>query len=45
MLFGGVILALLELYNINEKDFIDVWQGEREIAPPKPENKARKSIR
>lgn len=45
MLFGGVILALLELYNINEKDFIDVWQEQREIAPPKPENKARKSIR
>jgi hypothetical protein len=45
MLFGGVILALLELYNINEKDFIDVWQGEREISPPKPENKARKQVR
>ena len=45
MLFGGVILALLELYNINEKDFMDVWQGEREIAAPKPENKARKLSR
>ena len=45
MLFGGVILALLELYNINEKDFMDVWQGEREIPPPKPEHKARKQIR
>src|SRR5690606_36339075 len=45
MLFGGVILALLELYNINEKDSIDVWQEQREIAPPKAENKARKSIR
>ena len=28
MLFGAVILALLELYNINEKDFIDVWKGD-----------------
>ena len=45
MLFGGAILALLELYNINEKDFIDVWQGKREIAAPKPENKARKVTR
>ena len=45
MLFGGTILALLELYNINEKDFIDVWQGKREIAAPKPENKARKVTR
>ncbi|TQR69607.1 hypothetical protein E2K73_04760 [Acinetobacter sp. RF15A] len=45
MLFGAVILALLELYNINEKDFIDVWKGKREISPPKPENKARKSLR
>ena len=45
MLFGAVILALLELYNINEKDFIDVWKGDREIAPPKPENKARKTVR
>ena len=45
MMFGGVILALLELYNINEKDFIDVWKAEREIAAPKPENKARKASR
>lgn len=45
MMFGGVILALLELYNINEKDFMDVWQGEREISPPKPENKARRKPR
>lgn len=40
--FGGVVLALLELYNINEKDFIDVWNGEREIAPPRASNKSRK---
>lgn len=45
MMFGGVILALLELYNINEKDFIDVWLGEREIPAPKPENKARRKNR
>lgn len=44
MVFGGVILALLELYNINEQDFSDVWHGKREIAPPKPENKARRSL-
>ena len=45
MLFGGAILALLELYNINEQDFIEVWQGSREIAPPKPEHRARKASR
>ena len=45
MLFGGAILALLELYNINEQDFIEVWQGTREIAPPKPEHRARKASR
>lgn len=43
MIFGGVILALLELYNINEKDFMDVWLENREISPPKPEHKAKKS--
>lgn len=43
--FGGAILALLELYNINEQDFIEVWQGTREIAPPKPEHRARKASR
>lgn len=42
MIFGGVILALLELYNINEKDFIDVWTGKREITPPKPMHRAKK---
>ncbi|OTG66524.1 A1S_2505 family phage non-structural protein [Acinetobacter silvestris] len=41
-IFGGVILALLELYNINEKDFVDVWNGEREISPPRAANKAKK---
>jgi EamA domain-containing membrane protein RarD len=45
MLFGGAILALLELYNINEQDFIEVWQGTREISPPKPEHRARKALR
>ncbi|APX62400.1 A1S_2505 family phage non-structural protein [Acinetobacter schindleri] len=44
MVFGGVILALLELYNINEQDFSDVWHGKREIAPPKPENKSRRNL-
>jgi hypothetical protein len=34
---------LLELYNINEQDFLDVWNHQREITAPKPENKARKS--
>lgn len=41
MLFGGVVLALLELYNINEQDFSDVWLGKKEISPPKPEHKAK----
>ena len=45
MLFGAAILALLELYNINEQDFSDVWHGVREISPPKPANKARKHVR
>ncbi|USE84229.1 A1S_2505 family phage non-structural protein [Acinetobacter tibetensis] len=44
MVIGGVILALLELYNINEQDFLDVWNHQREIAAPKPENKARRSV-
>ncbi|ALH96751.1 hypothetical protein [Acinetobacter equi] len=42
MIFGGVILALLELYNINEKDFVDVWQGSRELTPPKAAHRAKK---
>ncbi|MEK7738529.1 MAG: hypothetical protein AAB326_00640, partial [Pseudomonadota bacterium] len=29
MIFGGAILALLELYNLNETDFIAVWTGQR----------------
>ena len=40
--FGGVILALLELYNINEKDFIDVWTGVKAISPPRPAHRAKK---
>jgi hypothetical protein len=44
MLFGGVILALLELYQINEKDFSDVWQGHLEISPPRPAHKARRAL-
>lgn len=42
LVFGGVILALLELYHINEKDFIDVWTGIREISPPKAAHRAKK---
>ena len=42
MLMGGMILALLELYHLNETDFIDIWQGKRSIAPPKPENIAKR---
>lgn len=42
LVVGGVILALLELYNLNEQDFIDVWQGRREIAPPSPAHHAKK---
>ena len=40
--FGGVILALLELYNINEKDFIDVWTGVKEISFSRPAHRAKK---
>lgn len=43
MIFGGVILALLELYNINEQDFADVWHNRREISAPKPEHRSRRT--
>ncbi|MFC2996470.1 hypothetical protein ACFODO_14620 [Acinetobacter sichuanensis] len=39
---GGVILALLELYHLNESDFIDIWNGQKNITPPKAENKAKR---
>ena len=42
MLFGGAILTLLELYHLNEQDFSDVWHGQREIPPPKPEHRAKR---
>lgn len=42
LVFGGVILALLELYNINEYEFADVWHGIRDIHAPKPEHKAKR---
>lgn len=42
IIFGGVILALLELYNINEQDFIDVWHGKKTIAAPRAEHRAIK---
>lgn len=42
MILGGAILALLELYHLNENDFIDVWNGTRTIAAPKAENHSKK---
>lgn len=39
---GGVILAILELYNINEHDFIEAWQGQKAIMPPKAAHHAQK---
>ncbi|MHA3104569.1 hypothetical protein [Acinetobacter sp. ANC 3791] len=33
-IYGGVILALMELYDFNEQDFIHVWNGEIEIKHP-----------
>jgi hypothetical protein len=42
MIFGGAILALLELYNLNETDFIAVWTGQRTITAPKAEHRAKK---
>lgn len=44
MLFGGVVLALLELYNMNEQDFADVWYAKCQIHPPKAEHKSRKNL-
>lgn len=41
-ILGGAILATLELYNINESDFIDVWNGVHVISPPKPAHKSKK---
>ena len=41
-ILGGAVLAILELYIINESDFIDVWNGSREISAPKPAHKAKK---
>lgn len=42
LLLGGVILALLELYGLNEQDFTDVWLGQREISPPSAAHKAKR---
>lgn len=33
-IYGGVILALMELYDFNEQDFIRVWNAEIEIKHP-----------
>ena len=41
LIFGGAILALLELYQLNERDFIDLWQGEKTFSPPKAESHAK----
>lgn len=43
LILGGVILALLELYQLNENDFNDVWQAKRDVAPPRPASKAKKT--
>ncbi|NHC04179.1 hypothetical protein G9F31_10405 [Acinetobacter sp. 187] len=42
LVFGGAILALLELYHLNEKDFVDIWTGARVVAPPRPAHQAKK---
>lgn len=42
MIFGGIVLALLELYQLNEQDFIDIWQAKKEILPPKAANKSKR---
>lgn len=42
LVMGGVVLALLELYEINEQDFIDVWNGLRTLTAPKAENHSKK---
>ena len=42
LMMGGVVLALLELYQINEQDFIDAWNGIRVLAAPKAEHRAKK---
>ena len=42
LIFGGAILSLFELYNINEANFIHTWNGTKDILPPKAENKAKK---
>lgn len=39
---GGVILALLELYHLNEQDFVDVWLGRREISAPSAAHRSKK---
>ena len=34
MIFVGVIIALMELYDIDEYDFMKLWRGELEIQHP-----------
>ena len=42
MIFGGVILALMELYQFNEQDFVELWNGQKTIAAPRPEHHSKK---
>lgn len=42
MTIGGVILALLELYQLNEQDFVDVWLGKKEVSAPTAAHRAKK---
>lgn len=42
MIFGGIVLTLMELYRFNEQDFVDLWNGKKTIQPPKPEHLAKK---
>jgi hypothetical protein len=34
MIYVSVIIALMELYDIDEYDFIKLWRGELEIQHP-----------
>ena len=34
MIFVGTIIALMELYEFDEQEFIELWQGQREIVHP-----------
>ena len=34
MIFVSVIVALMELYDVDEQDFIKLWRGEKNIDHP-----------